>query len=275
MKNMNRKLLFCITAAAILQPLALQAKIKKPTKNISPQKIIAENPAQPIESSYFLQITLAENDCEKALGESCIFRDKMFSAPYLHETTLTIISNKIFATQFFNDKTSILQVKDGSYILNSNSGSLISFNTKNGEVSDLKLLKGDLNQEKQNISKCSKAENFYNFYSIYKKDDAITTKSGIYKDEYDFKGLNEYILFADKNEPSEIMAVSRGEDTQIIAMENIQLCKMNNSDILNIRHLNAEECLNNPDAEECSKYEACEDIITVENCDVTLFKEGF
>lgn len=272
---MNRKILFYITVATILQPLALQAKIKKSVKNITPQNIVAQNPAQAINPSYFLQVSLTENDCIKTLKESCIFRDKMFSAPYFHETTLTIFFNKIFATQFFNDKTSILQVKDGSYNLTTKQGNIISFDTKNGEIFDLKLTDGNLDKEQQNISKCSKAENLYNFYNIYKKDDEITTKSWIYKDEYNFRGLNEYILFASKNEPSEILAVSRGEDEKISAINNIHLCKMSNSNILNIRHLNNDECITNPDSEECSKYENCEDIIAVENCEVTLFKEGF
>ena len=268
MKDMNRKLLLYIITAAILQPPASQAKQKISGKsNLAPHSI---------ESSYFLQTTIAENDCEKFLGQSCFFRDRMLSEPYLHKTKLTIFSNKIFATQFFNDKTIIAQVKDGAHSLISSNGNLISFNTKNGNVSNLALVKGNLTKEENNVSKCKKAETLYSFYNAYNKDDEIVTKSGIYKDEYDFKGLNEYTLFAEKKDLSEVMAITKNDDEKIVATENLQLCKMVNSDILNVRHLNEDECSGDKKpSEECFKYQECEDVVAVENCEVTLFKDGF
>lgn len=268
---MNRKLLLYIAAVAILQPSALQAKPKKALA----KNIVAENPAQPIGSSYFLQITVAENDCEKLLGQSCIFRDKMFGDLYSHETKLVIFLDKIFATQSYNDKTTIMQVKNGTFTLATDSNNLISFHTKEGTISDLKLVKGDLSKEQNNVSKCRKAENLYNFYNIY-NNGAILTKSGIYRDEYDFKGLNEYILFSEKDDQPEIMALTKGDDQKTSALDNLQLCRMPNSDILNVRHLNVDECYgDNKMAEECFKYQECENVIAVENCEVTLFKDGF
>ena len=279
---MNRKLLLYIAAVAIIQPLTLQAKQKVISpKNITTKSshakknIAAPIPSQPIDSTYFLQLNIAENDCEKILGQSCFFRDKMLSDPYLHETTLTIFLNKIFATQSFNDKTITAQVKDGTYSLASNNDNLISFNTKDGEVSNLKLIKGDLTKEQNNISKCRKAENLYNFYNLYKSSE-ILTKSGTYKDEYDFKGLNEYILFAEKTDQAEIMALTKSDESRITAVENLQLCKMPNANILNVRHLSAEECSgDDKTTEECCKYQECENVIAVEDCEVTLFKDGF
>lgn len=282
MINMNRKLLLYIAAVVILQPPISQAKQKVMlSKNIASKtfhakkNIVVPSLAQPIESSYFLQITVAENDCEKILGQSCIFRDKMFGEPYFHEAKLNIFSNKIFATQFFNDKTITVQVKDGAYSLAFDKNNSISFNTKNGEVFNLKLTNGNLAKEQSNISKCQKAENLYNFYRLYKSDE-ITVKSGIYKDEYDFKGLNEYILFAETKDQTGIMALTKSDKPKITAIENIQLCKMPNSNILNVRHLSVEECASeDASSEECFKYQACEDVITIENCEVTLFKDGF
>ena len=268
MKNMNRKLLLYIIAAAILQPPASQAK-QKISKQIN-------TTSHPIESSYFLQTTIAENDCEKFLGQSCFFRDRMLSEPYLHKTNLTIFSDKIFATQFFNDKTIIAQVKDGAYSILSSNNNLISFNTKNGNISNLTLVKGNLAKEQNNVSKCLKAESLYNFYNAYNKDNEIVTKSGIYKDEYDFKGLNEYILFAEKSDPAEVMAITKNDEPKIVAIENLQLCKIANSDVLNVRYLNEDECSGDKKStEECFKYQECEDVIAVTNCEVTLFKDGF
>ncbi len=272
MRNINRKLLLCVAAATILQPLASQAK----QKVVSPKNIVAAKALQSIEPSYLLQITVAQNDCEKILGENCFFRDKLFSEPYLHETKLTIFLNKIFATQSFKDKVITAQVKDGNYSLLSDNNNLISFNTKNGLISNLKLAKGDLTKESTNISKCNKSEILYNFYQTRNKDAAILTKSGFYRDEYHFNGINEYILFSEEANQSEIMVITKDAEQKITAIQNIQLCKMKNSDTLNVRHLSIDECLsNNQVTEECFKYSECEDMIAVDNCEVTLFKDGF
>ena len=223
-----------------------------------------------------MQITVAQNDCEKILGENCFFRDKLFSEPYLHETKLTIFLNKIFATKSFKDKVITAQVKDGNYSLLSDNNNLISFNTKNGLISNLKLAKGDLTKESTNISKCNKSEILYNFYQTRNKDAAILTKSGFYRDEYHFNGINEYILFSEEANQSEIMVITKDAEQKITAIQNIQLCKMKNSDTLNVRHLSIDECLsNNQVTEECFKYSECEDMIAVDNCEVTLFKDGF
>ncbi len=272
MRNINRKLLLCVAAATILQPLTSQAK----QKVISPKNIVAAKVLQSIEPSYLLQITVAENDCEKILGENCFFRDKLFSEPYLHETRLTIFLNKIFATQHFKDKTIAAQVKDGKHSLLSDNNNLISFNTKNGIISDLMLVKGDLTKESINISKCNKSKILYNFYQTHNKGAAILTKSGLYRDEYNFNGLNEYILFSEETNQSEIMAITKDAEQKITAIQNIRLCKIKNSDTLNVRHLTIDECLDsNQVIEECFKYSECEDVIAADDCEVTLFKDGF
>lgn len=279
---MNRKLLLYMTAVAIIQSLTSQAKqeVVSPKNITTKSSHVKRNIATPIysqsiDSTYLLQLNITESDCEKILGQDCFFRDKMLSDPYLHKTTLTIFANKVFATQSFDDKTIIAQVKDGAYSLLSNNDNLISFNTKDGEVSNLKLAKGNLAKEQNNISKCHKAESLYNFYNLYKSS-KILTESGIYKDDYDFKGLNEYILFAEKTDQAEIMALTKSAESKISAIDNLQLCKMPNSNILNVRHLSAEECSNDSEAaEECLKYQECENVISVNNCEVSLFKDGF
>jgi len=268
---MNRKLLVYIAAVAILQSMASQAKPKIPlTTNVATQNL-----SLPIKSSYFLQITIAENDCEKLLGKSCIFRDKMLSEPYLHEAKLTIFLDKIYATQSFSDKIMLMPVKNGSFSIATDNNNLISFNTTNGAVSNLKLVKGDLTKEPNTISKCKKAENIYNFHNTYNTD-ALLIKSGIYKDEYDFRGLNEYVLFSEKQNQSEIMALTIGDDQKITAISNLQLCKMPDVDTLRARHLSTDECFGDDKAlEECFKYQECKNSITIEDCEVTLFQDGF
>lgn len=269
---MNHKLILYIATVAILQPLTSQAK----QKTFSPKKIAIQNISQPIEVSYLLQINLAQADCQNLLEQSCFFRDKMQSEPYFHQTKLTIFLNKVFATQYYNDKSKLLQVKDGAHSLTSNNGNLISFNTKTGEINNLKLIKGNIKTETNGISKCQKAENLYNFYNIYNKTDQIFIKSRLYKDEYNFNGLDEYILFAEKNNQAEIMALKKNTNSAIEAIHNIHLCKMPDRNVLNVRHISAEECFKSDRAiEECAKYENCEDKIIVEDCEINLFRDGF
>lgn len=220
-----------------------------------------------------MQIKLSDEECQKTLGKSCIFRDKLFQDPYLHETTLNIFSNKVFASQLSNDKTITLQVKDGSYLLATNNDNMISFNTKDGEITDLELQDGNLIKENNNLSKCEKAQILYNFYNLYKKPNAIVTKSGLYKDEYNFSGIKEYLIFAEKDRPSDLMAVVKEPDEEISKIENLQLCRIVNSDILRVKYSSDEEC-DNKESAECFKYQDCRNEVIVSNCEINLF-QGF
>ena len=275
---MNRKLLFCILLLSIIQTATSQAKQKVSflqNKSFSAKQTIrSQNPLQPIGADYFLQFDIDKNDCEKILGQDCLFRDTLFDDPYLHKARLTIFLDKAFITQDYRDKSITIKIKDDKYSLISSNKNAISFSVTNGAVSNLKLIKGNIDKEQNKVSKCQKARTLYSFHSLYNSEN-ILTKSGIYKDEYDFSGLNEYILFAEKSNQSKIMAISKNSESIITAIENLQLCKMPNSDILNIRHLSVEECNNNAANEECYRYQKCENTIIIEDCEVSLFKDGF
>ncbi len=268
--NYRKKILFI---AAILYPFALYAKPKITLPAHSAAKSVAPAPKN-IDSTYFLQISLDDEGCKKAFDQSCYFRDSLFEELYFHGATLDVAFNKIFATQDFNNKTTSLKVRDGSYLLHTNNENLVSFAVKNGVVDNLQLLEGNLAKESQITSKCSKAKHLYNFYTIYNKMEEISKESGNFKDNHDFQGLSEYIIFAENNNPSELMAVQKTADGTISAISNIELCKMPRAQILTLRHNSAEECTLNPENQECAKYQNCENKVAVESCELMLF-EGF
>jgi len=266
----NRKFFLYLFLVLTLENKAFSA-VKKSQK--SGEKTIKIKISQPISSSYFLQIKLKDDECEKAIAQNCNFRDKLLQEPYFHETTLNIIENKVFATQIFNDKTITLQVKDGNYLFNTTNNNKISFNIKDGEVSNLELQDGNLIKENNNLSKCEKAKNLYEFYNIYKKFDSISTKTGLFKDEYNFSGIKEYFIFANQTNPEELMAVARNPNNENFGIENLQLCRNANSDILRVKYLEDEEC-NKKDLLECSRYQDCRNEIVIKDCEINLF-QGF
>ena len=101
-------------------------------------------------------------------------------------------------------------------------------------------------------------------------------KSGTYKDEYNFDGIKEYVVFAEKNNPSELMAVSKTQHSEY-ALNNIRLCKAPYIRESRVRHFSREECLdgNHNSEEECMKYQAFDDHLNIEDCKVTLFTDEF
>ena len=270
---MNHKFLLLIAAIATLQT---ESSVAKSKKNLPTKILPSQNLLQSIDYTYFLQIPLTENDCEKALGSSCLFRDSLFQEPYLHPTTLTIFLGKIFAKQHFHDKTILLKVEDAAYSLKTDQQNMVSFTTKNGEAFNLKLTQGNLTQERQEQSRCAASELLYNFYYTYDQQDQLVVKFGQYKDEYNFDGINEYTLFTKNDEPAEIMAVTKKPTSSIVtSINNLQLCRPLDGEVLNTRHINSDDCTAANPSEECTKYATCEDVVAIENCEVTLFKDGF
>lgn len=273
MVNLNRKFFFFI---AILAALASNLASAKPRKSLR-TKIVQPFQSWPISSSYFLQISLGEENCESIITKECLFRDKFLEAPYFHDTTLTIFLDKISATQLSNSTESRLStIKDGSYKLRTIKDNLISFDVKNGDISNLTLLDGALKNEHQEYSKCIKTKILYNFYNIYNRQNELEISSGSYKDEYNFDGIKEYIIFSTKNNPFDLMALSKDPNGKNHAINSTKLCKIPNDFLLNVRHVTKEECQfkDNLDNEECSRYATCIDSLTVNECEVLEFVNG-
>ncbi len=274
MVNLNRKFFFFIAILAALASSAVNAKTKKSHKKI---KITQQAPLTwTISSSYFLQISLNEENCLNTITEECLFRDKFLTTPYFHDTTVTIFLDKAFATQLSDPTGSrLITLKDGFHKLRTTNNNLISFNVKNGDIFDLKLLVGDLKNEREEHSKCVTTKILYNFYNIYDRLNELEISSGIYKDEYDFDGIKDYIVFAKKTNPFDLMAVSRSPDGKNSAFNSTRLCKAVNHSISNVRNVTKEECslAENFNNEECYHYASCVDHLVVNECEVVVFLE--
>jgi len=232
----------------------------------------------------FLQINLSQKDCEKMVefinGKSCFRRDHMRDKPYYHQTKIKIFNNKIFAMQVLGDSQkptdkAFLKIKNGSYKLKDEKENLISFYVKNGEITNFKLLKGNLEKEQKTQSKCDLAENIYGFYQAYDKT-KIFDKSAPFRDEDDFEGLKEILFFVEKSNQAEVMVLQKDSDYSFAAVKEIRLCKVKDSANLLVKHISQDQCAMNHEesAVECAKYKSCEDYLVVKNCDVVLLKDG-
>ncbi|OFW81176.1 MAG: hypothetical protein A2887_01480 [Alphaproteobacteria bacterium RIFCSPLOWO2_01_FULL_40_26] len=230
---------------------------------------------------YILQSQLSQSECEKMVDIECFRRDHMRDQPYYHQSGIVLFHDKIFATQFFENREKsknmlLLKVNDGSYKLTTDNGNLISFNIKNGTVSDLQLIRGDLTKEKKLESKCDLAEAVYGFYQAYDKS-GIIEKSVLFRDKYDFSGLKEIIFFVEKSKQEEVLALLRNNLRNLDAIKNLRICKIANEENYFLRHFSADECEKNRDdatAAECDKYSACEDFLVIKNCEVVLLKDA-
>jgi len=280
MVNLNRKFFFFIAIVVTLASSAVSAKVSAEVSAKS-KKSLAKTEHQtsltwPISNFYFLQISLDENNCLSTITEECLFRDKFLTTPYFHDTTVTIFLNKVFAKQSSNSTESrLITLKDGFHKLRTTNDNLISFNIKNGDITDLKLLDGDLKNEHLQYSKCVKTKILYDFYNIYNRQDELEISSGIYKDDYNFEGIKDYIVFAEKNNPFDLMAISRNPDNSNSAINSIKLCKIPNDFASNARHITKEECFlaANFAIEECYRYASCVNHLAVDGCEVSVFAE--
>lgn len=233
-----------------------------------------------IPAEDFLQMNLDQNDCGKFVAGECFRRDHARDEPYYHETRITIFRNRIFAEQFFKrdslaaDKM-FLPVKDGFYQITRLNKNLILFHVKDGQVSDLKLLQGDVDNEKEARSKCDVTSAIYGFYQAYKKP-LIVDQYGLYKDEFSFDGLKEFMTFIEATNPEKIMAMTKNPNQVATAIDDINLCKMPNSETYLVRHFSGDECkkITEDNIAECSKYSVCEDFLNVQNCEIVVPKSS-
>ncbi len=259
-------LFFTIFSLLLTGDEALARHRKKPQVKIIPT----------ISAEYFFQVNLSQSECEKFAGGECFRRDKMRDEPYYHQTKITIFRGKVFAEQFSKSSGErlFLKVRDGSYEIASGEENLISFAAKNGEVSDLKLLKGDLTKEKKLESRCDLSEAIYGFHQAYDPSQIIA-RSRLFQDEYNFDGLKELLFFVEKNNQTEVMALVEKRGRGMAAIKDIRLCKKPSSENYFLKHVSDEECQANREENvaECLKYSACTDYLVVKNCDVLLLAD--
>lgn len=232
-----------------------------------------------ISDEYLIISNLTQKECEKLIAGECFRRDHMRDKPYYHESRVVIFYNKIFATQFFENKEKsknmlFLKVKDGAYQLRTDRENLISFAVKNGEISELKLIQGDLEKEKKLQSKCDLSEAIYGFYQAYDKSQ-ILEKSALFSDEKNFSGLKEFIIFKEKSRLQQPLVLLKNSARDFEAIEDIKLCKMPNRENFLLKQLSQKECVENFDknAVECSEFSGCEDYLIIEDCKITLLAE--
>ncbi len=113
----------------------------------------------------------------------------------------------------------------------------------------------------------------YNFYKTYNRQDQLNQAFGSYEDEYDFYSMSQYLIFAPKNNPSNIMMMSRTENDKFSAVKNLKICKFPRFKKANVKHISYEDCINKP-SEECARYDKCKDYAEAQDCSVVFF-EGF
>jgi hypothetical protein len=253
------------------QATAPKKKIEKALK--TPQVIA-------IPQNYFLQADLDSKLCDKLTGDECFRRDGMRDKPYFHETTITIFEGKVFAQQIFHDEEepgNLLYVKlrDGLWEVETKRRNRISFVSKGGKVSDLKLLKGDFKIENDEPQPCEVALAVLGFARAYDPQ-LIVAKSRFFKDESDFDGLKEVLIFSEKNvEGAPLFALIKNSKKNYSPIFSLNLCKREDFENLLQRVISRDQCYLNleDDAPECAKYQACHDYISIRSCNVTFLAQ--
>jgi len=221
---------------------------KKLKRDIKFKRISRNNILIP--SNYLLEASLSK-DCDKMTNTECFRKDSFFGDPYFHKTTIFIFNNKIVAEQFFNNENSdidknFIKIVDGSYVVNTNSGNKISFNVKNGIVENLILVSGKIAKEKLITSKCILAEKTYGFYTAYNNNDYFK-KAISFKDDNNFTGLYEAVIFSEQKDQSEIvqselMAIFKKGNKAPFSIEKINICKKIDDQIYRFRKYSKKEC---------------------------------
>ncbi len=242
-------------------------------------KRIGKKHQSKISSEYFLQVNLTQTQCEEIVGGECFRRDSARDKPYYHQTKLTIFNNKVFAEQFLQNSEKstdrlFFSISNGAYKFITTKGNKISFSAKNGKVINLKLLSGKLGKEKKSDNKCRVAEATYGFYQAYDKWQ-IVERHKFFKDEFNFSGLKEFIIFAEKSNKTKAMALLKDSAQSVVAVNKIRLCKIQGEENYLEKHISNSECelAREEDIEECVRYGACEDYLVVKDCEITFLKE--
>lgn len=270
------------------------------------KKYINEN-GRKISGDYFLQI-ISKKSCDTVTQTECFRRDRKNEEPYFHKTIINIFNNQIVAEQYFtttnNNKKIFLKVNNGNYQLTTTNDNLISFTADNGIVKDLTLISGNISRENFIVSKCIIAEKNYGYFMAYNKQPRLM-ETNYFTNKNNFEGVRNIAIFTniqniDNLTLQDLMAIEVKSYNNIYAVENLNLCKKPNSDILEVREISKAECIkrqeclilinSNPDFhnkiidesclgyfdskrqdfQSCSTSPDCNDYVIIKDCEVKL-----
>ena len=270
------------------------------------KKYINEN-GRKISGDYFLQI-ISKKSCDSVTQTECFRRDRKNEEPYFHKTIINIFNNQIVAEQYFtttnNNKKIFLKVNNGNYQLTTTNDNLISFTVDNGIVKDLTLISGNISRENFIVSKCIIAEKNYGYFMAYNKQPRLM-ETNYFTNKNNFEGVRNIAIFTniqniDNLTLQDLMAIEVKSYNNIYAIENLNLCKKPNSDILEVREISKAECIkrqeclilinSNPDFQNkiidesclgyfdskrqdfqsCSTSPDCNDYVIIKDCEVKL-----
>jgi len=190
------------------------------------------NNTQEIDGDYIIESELKEN-CDRAIGGDCFRADKFFQEPYFHYTILSIFNKKIIAEQFFEgegratDKV-FLKVIDGEYLLFTKNKNKIFLVVKNGLVSELVVLDGDLSKESKIVSKCQYTDKLLAFHRLYQSNE-YKEETVFYSDIKNFKGVLEATIFSENYQPKILYSAFKAPNKAIRAIQNLNLCRVGDS----------------------------------------------
>ena len=260
-----------------------------------------------ISGDYFLQI-ISKKSCDTVTQTECFRRDRKNEEPYFHKTIINIFNNQIVAEQYFtttnNNKKIFLKVNNGNYQLTTTNDNLISFTVDNGIVKDLTLISGNISRENFIVSKCIIAEKNYGYFMAYNKQPKLI-ETNYFTNKNNFEGVRNIAIFTniqniDNLTLQDLMAIEVKSYNNIYAVENLNLCKKPNSDILEVREISKAECIkrqeclilinSNPDFhnkiidesclgyfdskrqdfQSCSTSPDCNDYVIIKDCEVKL-----
>lgn len=266
---MKKTIFFLTVISLIFSSEALAAKRRK---NPAP-KVVA------LPADILIEFEITQSDCQKFVASECFRRDGMRDEPYFHPTKLVILQNRIHAEQLIErdqrprDKV-FIPVRNGNFKVKRRNGNEISFTVKDAAVSDLRLLKGDLVLEKKVESRCDVVAATYGFYKANGTSGIIERKR-LFKDEYNFDGLKEFIFFVEKTNQAEVMALAKNSNQAALPLRDIRLCQMPDEENFFVKHITEAECATNRDdiAAECTRYSACVDFLVVKDCNVVLLRD--
>jgi hypothetical protein len=188
--------------------------------------------SQEIDGDYIIESELKEN-CDRAVAGECFRADKFFQESYFHYTILNIFNKKVIAEQFFEgegratDKV-FLKVSDGEYLLFTKNKNKIFLVVKNGLVEELVVLDGDLSKESKITSKCQYADKLLAFHRLYQTKE-YNEENIFYSDKKNFKGIIEATIFSENNKPKMLYSTFKTPNKAIRAVQNLNLCKSNDS----------------------------------------------
>jgi len=229
-----------------------------------------------IDKGYKLQIELDEKICNQILEGFCTYRDfPTQENPIFHPTKIVILFDKALAFQTINNSNKIVKIKDGKYEFKTINHNLISFDTKNGKINDLKLISGDLRKEQKESSQCSINQFIYDFYKQYQ--DGIKILDGIFVDKYNFSAISEFeVILSPENKNRYIVASSRTSNQNYQVLKDIKLCHFyNDKEKYYIKYISEENCIYSQSPQECDQLKLCHDFIEVNSCEPVFLSEEF